>query len=326
MTDGDGAILLAWRLDHAGATALEASDLDAWRAGDGALWVHLDRKHARTREWLRDRAGLDPVIVEALLEEETRPRVMPHAGGLLVNLRGVNLNPGADPEDMVSVRMWIDSERLISMRGTPLLASDDIAAALAAGRGPRTPGGVLAALADALLSRMQPVIDAIEDALDAFEEAITDDTMPDPSAARISAVRRRAIELRRYLAPQREVMVRLAESGDSLLGSDERLRLRQAADRVTRLVEDLDAARERGAVTHEEVSERLSLRMNRNMYLLSVVAVVFLPLSFITGLLGINVGGIPGAESGWAFAAVCAGLVVLLLAEIWFLRRRSWLE
>ena len=67
-------------------------------------------------------------------------------------------------------------------------------------------------------------------------------------------------------------------------------------------------------------------KMNQTMYMLSIVAAVFLPLSFITGLLGINVGGIPGAETGWAFLAICAGLLVLLVAEIWFLRRWHWLD
>jgi len=322
----ESGILFAWRLEQDAATPLAGQDVARWRPGDGVLWVHLDRKHPAVRDWLRSETELEPVIVDALLEEETRPRMMPHAGGLLVNLRGVNLNPGADPEDMVSVRMWVDRERVISMRGKPLMATDDIATALAAGRGPRTSGNVLVAMTNALLARMQPVVDGIEDAFDAFEEAITDETTPDPSAARISAVRRRAIELRRYLAPQREVLTRLAETGEPILSSDDKVQLRQAADRVTRLVEDLDVARERGAVTHEEVSERISLRINRNMYLLSIVAVVFLPLSFITGLLGINVGGIPGAGTGWAFLAVCVGLAVVLLGEIWFLRKRHWLD
>ncbi|MDZ7830016.1 MAG: CorA family divalent cation transporter [Halofilum sp. (in: g-proteobacteria)] len=227
---------------------------------------------------------------------------------------------------MVSVRMWIDSERLISMRGPSVMAAEDVSRTLSAGTGPRQPGGILVALANALVARTRPVVAAIEDTCDDFEEALTNDETPDPSAARISATRRRAIELRRYLAPQREVMLELAAAAGVPLTGDDRRALRRNADQVTRLVEDLDVARERGAVTHEEVTERLSLRMNSNMYLLSIVAVVFLPLTFVTGLLGINVGGIPGAETGWAFLAICAGLIVLLIAEIWFLRRRHWLD
>jgi len=326
MTQRDEGILAAWRMDAAGAKRLQPTEAAEWRPGEGTLWVHLDRMQPGTHIWLEEVARLDPFVVDTLLEEETRPRVLRHGDGLVVNLRGVNLSPGAEPEDMVSVRMWIDADRLISMRGPAVLAADDVSRTLAAGEGPARPGELLVALADGLVSRMRPVVGEIEDAFDEFEEALTNEATADPSAARISEVRRRAIELRRYLAPQREVLTELADEAGTALTDDDRRALRQGADRVTRLVEDLDVARERGAVTHEEGSERLSKRMNRNMYLLSIVALVFLPLTFITGLLGINVGGIPGAETGWAFLAVCGLLAVLLAAEIWFLRRRQWMD
>lgn len=319
-------LIFAWRLGPDGAMALDAAGVAAHGPDDGPIWVHLDRKHPGVRAWLEGYAELDPLVAEALLEEETRPRVNAHGDGLLVNLRGVNLNPGADPEDMVSVRLWIDARRVISLRGVRLLASDDVAAELAAGRGPVTTGGVLAALVEALVARMRPVIGSIEEELDAFEEALIDDETPIPSAARISGVRRRAIELRRYLAPQRDVMNRLYTAPEPWLSATDKLELRETADRITRFVEDLDSARERGAVTHEEVSERLSLRLGRIMYVLSLVATVFLPLTFVTGLLGINVGGIPGAETGWAFLAVCTLLAALLVVEVVLFRRWRWLD
>lgn len=326
MENAEHGILFAWRLGDDGAVALEAGDVDGRGPEAGTLWVHLDRTHAVTRDWLLEDAGLDALVVDTLLDEETRPHVMRHESGMLVNLRGVNLNPGADPEDMVSVRLWLDAHRIISMRGPRLLAADDVSSELAAGRGPRSGGGVLAALAEALALRMRPVVNDIEDEFDAFEQALADEAVQNPTTATVSAMRRRAIELRRYLAPQRDVMAQLSQAGEAWLEPDDRLRLRYTADHIMRLVEDLDAARERGAVTHEQLRERLSQRMNRNMYLLSVVAAIFLPATFVTGLLGINVGGIPGAEAGWAFLAVCVILGVLLVAEIWYLRRRQWLD
>ena len=56
-----------------------------------------------------------------------------------------------------------------------------------------------------------------------------------------------------------------------------------------------------------------------------MAAAIFLPLSFLTGLLGVNLGGIPGAESSWGFAAVVGIVVVVLAVQLWFLRRRRWL-
>ena len=65
--------------------------------------------------------------------------------------------------------------------------------------------------------------------------------------------------------------------------------------------------------------------MNRTMYALSVIAGIFLPLGLLTGLLGINVGGMPGVENGWAFWITCALLVVLAAAEVWLFRRLKWI-
>ena len=94
---------------------------------------------------------------------------------------------------------------------------------------------------------------------------------------------------------------------------------------VSLVVEDLEAARERTAVTQDELDNRLSEQLNRRMYALSIVAGIFLPLSFVTGLLGINVAGIPGSETGWAFAAVCAALAVVGVGELWLFRKSGWL-
>ena len=112
------------RAEH--ATAVDASAVDSWTPESGWLWVHLDRTHASAECWLRDTADLDPLAVEALLAEETRPRATSIREGLLVILRGVNLNVGADPEDMISIRIWIDATRIISLRARTLMAIQNL--------------------------------------------------------------------------------------------------------------------------------------------------------------------------------------------------------
>jgi zinc transporter len=137
--------------------------------------------------------------------------------------------------------------------------------------------------------------------------------------------RRQAIALRRYIAPQRDAIARMAIERvpwiDALAGQ----RLREAGDRITRYVEDLDAGRERAAIVQDELTTRLTEQMNRNMYLLSIFAGIFLPLSLIVGLLGINVGGIPGGEWPWAFTAVALGTAAIGIVEYLVIRRLRWL-
>ncbi|MDX1581577.1 MAG: CorA family divalent cation transporter, partial [Alphaproteobacteria bacterium] len=106
----------------------------------------------------------------------------------------------------------------------------------------------------------------------------------------------------------------------------DRLLLREVADKITRYVEELDTVRERAAVVQDELSSRLAERLNNNTYVLSVIAAIFLPLGLLTGLLGINVGGMPGADQSWAFWVVTAALLVLVPLEMWLFRRLNWVR
>ena len=114
---GDDGLIHSYLLDgRGGAQAQDWDGVRAWRRGAGTLWVHLDRSDARAEDWLRRESGLEPLVVEALLEPETRPRCTALPGGWLVVMRGVNLNPGADPEDMVALRAWVEEERVLTLR------------------------------------------------------------------------------------------------------------------------------------------------------------------------------------------------------------------
>lgn len=160
------------------------------------------------------------------------------------------------------------------------------------------------------------VIDALEDK--ALTEAQAE------LRAELWEIRRVAIELRRYIGPQRDAMTRLTTERVPWIDAQAGQRLREVADRITRYVEDLDAARERAVIIQDELTTWLAETMNRNMYVLSVIAAIFLPLSLLTGLLGINVGGIPGVEWEWAFWLVTAGIVVIGILGYMLLRRLRW--
>jgi zinc transporter len=322
MSKPDG-LICAYLLDgHGSGRLLDWHEVQCWAPDTGVLWVHLDRSDENMRRWLRTESGLEPLMCDALLVEEVRPRATSLDTTLLVILRGVNLNPGADPEDMVSVRLWLDANRIISVRMRRLMAVEDIRSSLAHGTGPRTPGDFLAHIAERLIERMGPVVADIDDQVDAAEDQVLE-AQSGELRVTLGGLRRQAIMLRRYLAPQRDVLARLQVEQLKLLDNTHRMRLRETADRVTRYVEDLDAARERAALTQEQLSSRLSEQMNQTMYILSVVAAIFLPLGLLTGLLGINVGGIPGTESPWAFTLVTVLLVAIAGVLVCLFRRRK---
>ena len=290
----------------------------------GLAWIHLNYTDALARDWLLRSDLLDKPVAESLLDEETRPRVLHHGTGLLLTLRGVNLNPGAEPEDMVSIRLWIEEGRIISTRKRWLKSVKEIQSMLEAGEGPRSSGEFLATLLRLMTDNIGAVIEELEDRMAEVEEQIVEHH--GAKAREILAdLRRQAIALRRYLSPQREALSRLSTERVPWMLPDDHFRIRETADELIRHIEDLDAVRERAALAHEEFVNHASEQLNRRMFMLSVVTVIFLPLGFLTGLFGINVGGIPGAQSPWGFAAFCLG-VVLAGAGIFLIFKRSrWL-
>jgi zinc transporter len=309
---------------HGGGRTLDWSGVRAHKPEDGWLWVHLQRDAPLTRTWLEQDSGLDEILREALLSNESRPRCEAYGEGLLISLRGVNLNPGADPEDMVALVLWVERDRVVSVRRRRIMAVDAVRTAIEAGKAPPTTGDFLATLAEGLVERMGPVIDALEEEVADLEEDIIANRT-DGSRMKLAELRRNAIALRRYIGPQREAMSRLLTQQADWISPTDRRWLREVADRITRYVEDLDAARERSQIVQEELAARVSEQINRNMYVLSIVAAVFLPLGLLTGYLGINVGGIPGAEWHWAFALVGAGLLVVALLELWLFRKLKFI-
>ena len=323
-TGNEKGLVYAYLLDgKGGGRPLGFPEIESWTAEQGVLWVHLDYTNQEARHWVRESAGISQLVADALLTEETRPRATGIEDGLLVALRGINMNPGAQPDDMVAIRLWMDGHRIISTRKRVLLSVSDLAEGLDAGRGPTDAGDFLIALTDRLVWRMSDTVDQFEDLVASLEEQVLE---AGSGSLRfdLATLRRQTITLRRYLAPQRDAFARLVVEKTSWLNDECRLRLREVSDRLIRHIEDLDAVRERAAVTQEELLSRLSDQMNTRMYVLSVVAAIFLPLGFLTGLLGINVGGIPGTENPLAFVVFIVFLVIVLALQIAWFKYKRW--
>lgn len=324
-TNSTQGLISSYRLDgKGGGKPLEWNDIHEDTAKSDITWLYLDYTHPKAQEWLNNDSGLDPIVIDALLAEETRPRSVLMRNGLLVTLRGVNMNPGADPEDMVSVRIWIEKNRIIGTRHRRLLFMDDLRNSIQQGQGPKTPGEFLVQMADHLSERMADVISNVDDTVDRLEEEVlTEESYQ--LRGRIAGVRREIITLRRYLSPQREAMARLYTEPVEWLTEQDRMHLREISDRTMRYIEDLDSARERATVTQEELLSRLSEQMDRRMYVLSIVAAIFLPLGFLTGLLGINVGGIPGAEDSNAFLEFIFVLGIVVVLQMILFKWKKWM-
>jgi len=322
-----------WGLVHAlvldgkgGARSIARTELDDLQLQpEQSLWLHWDRSHPQTRSWLLRESGLSEFSCELLLEENTRPRLLPLADEqLLLFLRGVNLNPGAEPEDMVSVRIFAQAQRIISLRLRPLRASDEILQLLSEGRGPKSASELLLLMGELLTEKVQALVSDLSELVDFEEEKVESDERYTPEDGVLQQIRRRAAGLRRFLAPQREIYVQLTRHKWSWFADADADYWNELNNSLIRYLEELELARERAALVLESEDRRRSERMNRTMYRFGIITCIFLPMSFVTGLLGINVGGIPGANSPYGF--LFASLIVLGMAagQWWLFRRLRW--
>jgi zinc transporter len=323
--DTHGGLIYAYILNgDGGGTAVDWKGVRDWRSEKGPLWIHLDYSSEKVKRWLQTESKLSDLSCDILMEEDTRPRFITTQEGFLLILRGVNCNPGADPEDMVALRMSFEENRIITMRQRRVMAIHDINKSIEAGTGPKSIIEFLTQVIDRIIDRMGDVIAEIDDQVDELEDAVLTDKIYE-LRSQLARLRRQSISLRRYIAPQRDILARLQNEHLEWLGDKEKLHLRELSERTVRFVEDLDSARERAAITQEGLRNHLAEQMNKAMYTLSIVAAIFLPLSLLTGLLGINVGGIPGAEHKWAFAEVTVVLIAIGVGLIVWFKKIKWL-
>jgi len=305
-------------------TPIDESALSAQQPRDVPVWVHLSARASAAREWLETHANLpDETLADALLAEDTRPRLMSQADGVLLILRGVNLNADADPEDMVSIRIWIEAKRFISVQLRNLRGVDDMRERLDTGTGPADIGDLVTTFIEGSIARLKPVMGDLDDVIDELEDRIL---QMDLSGIReqIVSTRRKAIIFHRFLAPQKDIVQRLTELEVPWLNAVYIRRLREAQNEITRFVEDLHAVRERSQSVQSEVANILTERLNSNTYMFSLIAAIFLPLSFLTGLLGINVPGIPGADDPEAFIVFCGILIAGVAVQVAVFKKLEW--
>ncbi len=287
-------------------------------------WIRVQNHQPSDDVEVFSQLGLSPIVVQGLLAPETQPRLSKLAGGLLLVLRGVNTHTHAEPDDMVSVRLWIEPKRIISVQVRHVLSVDEISESCAFGDAPTTISRFVFELIDRMSVKIETMVMKLVEQLDALEE---ENLSGGGVVGRttLSELRRQLIVVRRYVAPQRAALERVSQTDAAPLKDAERLLIREISDQTVRIVDELDAARERATVINDAWVASRAEEMNSNMLVLSIVAAVFLPLGFLTGLLGVNVGGIPGVHSPYAFWIVCGASAALATGLYTFFRWLKWM-
>lgn len=311
----------AWHI--VGGRATPVDPLAAVDTTGGFTWIHLHGEGDAVAAWLRDHAHLPEYVIDPLTAVETRPRCDAIGRGAFVNLRGLSDDVLSSADPLASVRLYASAGRVHSVTRRKLTAFYTVVDRVEAGD-VDDPGDLIVAFASAITEQLDPLIADLGDTLDECEEAL-DPTRIFEQRRAVTHTRVRAIGYRRFLVPQRAALEKLGQLPGDWLQQDDRLHLAAAADRAARMAEEVDSIRERAALIHETLTDLRAEQLDQRSLQIAIVAIVFLPLTFLTGLLGMNVKGIPFADEPWAFAGVVALCAIMSVGIVAWFVRKHWI-
>lgn len=326
LSQADGPMLFGRVLDgKGGARPITWDEAQGWRptAAGEVLWLHLNRNDPVVPDWLRDELAIPGPTVALMTSNNTRPRAFTEGAALVATLRDLNFNPGEAPEDMISMQLWSDGERLVTLRRAPQQSPQEVREQLAKGTGPRDAGAMITRVVELMIEHLSHAVVEINGAIDRLDGDEDGDLDVQERAREISKIRRECLALQRHVSPQHEALEHIGRYAPQWFELHDKREIVESIDRLRRHLDDINISKESAVVLQDELRARAQAISQEATYKLGVMAGVFLPLTFLTGLLGSNVVGIPYADEPWAFWGVvlaCAVLTAIIMAIFWRLR------
>lgn len=298
-------------------------DVNASATQQSPFWLHYDYKNRESEQWIQNSELFSEQVKAALCGHAGRWRILRVGDGILLTLQTLNTNAGQRPEQLVAFRVFINSRLIISSRHRKVNSLDSVIIDLQEGVGAQSTGDWLVEVADAITDEISDFTDTLHERLIGMEDTILNGEIPE--RGELALLRKQIIVIRRYMAPQRDMLARLATEKLLWIDDTDRRRLQEISERLGRCIEDLDGFVSRTAIMSDEITNMMTEMMNRRIYTMSLLAMIFLPTTFLTGLFGVNLAGIPGSEFRFAFSVFCLLLAVLIGTVFWWLRKSRWL-
>ena len=320
-----GTIAFSYFFNQEGlATKIEDSQATREAIVPDLQWTHLYHIKKSTANWLRSEVNhLDNLAVNALIAEETRPRIVEMERGLLIILRGIAESKLSDKE-MVSIRLWIDGERVISIQKKSMIAVLEIQQQIESGEIIiHNSGEFLSYLINFIASDISKIVYSLGEKIDEIEEEILKNRNLKFRETILNA-RSTLTIYRRYLAPQREVISKLRNCSYNWISASSKRYLQENYDNFGRVIDEIDEVLSRAKILHDELSHALNEKISRNTFKFTVVATIFMPLTFITGLFGMNFTNIPGLQNEYGFYIVSLLMLVIAMIQLSFFRKKDW--
>ncbi len=304
----------------------------ALKEPDAQLWVDLEGEPPQVCEpILRQAFDFHPLAVEDALQESHVPKVDDWDTYLYVVLHEATLDQADQVQlETMEVDLFVGANYLVTHRTRPVAAVDRVWSICQRDDRHLRKGSthLLYTLADELVSDYMPVVEGFDEAIERLEESMF--SAPTPSLLeQISALKRTLLHLRRIIAPQREVLSKLARGDYAVIDPDDRVFFRDVYDHLVRLHDIIESLRELLGGALEIYLSVINNRMNDVIKTLTVITTLFMPVSFLAGFFGMNFFQATVSFEAWtgrvAFAVMIAAMILLPLGMFLWIRRRAWM-
>jgi len=268
--------------------------------------------------------GLHALALEDVQNLRERPKVETYEGQKFVVFRLVRLRDGVSLEQ---ISAFLVGSTLITLQEDPIDPWEAVRTAIRGGVGRVRSAGadyLLYSLIDVAIDEVFPVIEELGDRIEDLEQAVIDHATPETLSA-IFSLKKELLMLRKTVWPEREVVLGLQQDLSGLIKDETKLYLRDAYDHAVQLMDMLETYRDLASNMLEAYLSSLSNRLNDIMKTLTIISTIFVPLTFIVGVYGMNFRNIPEVDwkYGYLFVWVVMAVVVILLLR--YYRRKRWI-
>jgi zinc transporter len=285
------------------------------------VWLHFNLNDSRARNWIETCDRLPPLARDLFLASEPRIQTESIGSGFVGVLGDLPYEFNTDPDGLGVLRLYVDQHCIISGRRRPLKTIDRLRRELLEGLCMDTPIHLLAHFLQHMSDMFGSIVTERSDRIDDIEDRILQSRFQSERAA-LGQIRRLLTRLHRQVRANRHALSNLmTQLPQWSQEPDERL-LRRNIERLDTVIQDLELVQERARLLQEEIAGRLEEAVNRNLYVLSIVTTIFLPITLLSGIFGMNIGGLPWTSDPMGYGKVMLVMGVILAATIALLRRQ----
>ncbi len=286
------------------------------------IWVDCSPE-PENLDWLASRFGFHPLALEDAAHADQRSKFEDYPGTDFIVLHRLASHPAGEDVADQELHAFLTADALVTVHVDRIVELDAVFDRVMGDRAVlgRGPDFVLYLVYDAITDAHFHIADELSDEVEVLNEEVLENPREREMVGRIAALRHRLAHLRRRLAPQREVLAALSRPGQSVVRERAVFYFRDVQDHVVRITEQLDVSRDLASQTMEIYLSTVNNRISSVMARMALVSTIFLPLTFITSVFGMN---LPGTDRLVGWWLVGATTLVLPPAMFLLFKRRGW--